>query len=339
MIHNEEELEEALSRPTEADVAAMGALEGDLLLLGASGKMGPSLASLARRASEAAGVKRRVIGAARFSAAGSRETLERMGVETLVCDLLDRRSVEALPDCKNVLFMAGQKFGTSANQALTWANNTYAPAVAAERFRDSRIVAFSTGNVYPLTPVDAGGPTEDDPIGPVGEYAQSALARERIFEFFSTRNGTPTAILRLNYAIDLRYGVLRDIGDRVFAGDPIDLTTGHANVIWQRDANSVALRAFAHAASPPFVVNLTGAATISVRRVAERFGELYGKQPVFSGAEAPTALLSNAKRCAEMFGPGTASLEEMIEWTAAWVSSGGADLGKPTHFQQRDGKF
>ena len=338
-IQTEDELEEALSRPTEADVEAMGALEGDLLLIGVSGKMGPSMARLAMRASERAGVKRKVMGAARFSQAGSRDELESIGVETIPCDLLNRQAVEALPDCPNVLYMVGQKFGTSTNQGLTWAINSYAPAVACERYKDSRIVAFSTGNVYPLTPVASGGPTETDPVGPVGEYAQSALARERIFQYFSDLNGTKTAILRLNYAIDLRYGVLRDIADQVMAGKTIDISMGYANVIWQRDANSVALRAFGRVSSPPFLLNLTGADTISIREVATKFGKLLGREPKFAGREAETALLNNAAKCKKVFQAETVTLDWMIEQIAGWIRSGGKSLGKPTHFQERDGKF
>ena len=338
-IRTDDELEDALSRPTDADVEAMGALGGDLLLLGVAGKMGPSMARLAIRASERAGLKRRVLGAARFSSPRSRDELEAMGVETIPCDLLDRRSVEALPDCPNVLYMVGQKFGTSTNQGLTWAVNTYAPAVACERYRNSRIVAFSSGNVYPLTAVDSGGPTESDPVGPVGEYAQSALGRERIFQYFSDRNGTKIVILRLNYAIDLRYGVLRDIADQVAAGTPIDISMGYANVIWQRDANSVALRAFGHASSPPLVLNLTGADTMSVRETATRFGRLLGREPKFTGHEAGTALLSNAAKCKGTFAAETVTLDWMIERVAAWIQAGGKSLGKPTHFQEREGKF
>jgi nucleoside-diphosphate-sugar epimerase len=338
-IRTDDELEEALSRPVDADVEAMRALEGDLLLIGVAGKMGPSLARLAVRASERAGVKRKIIGAARFSAAGARDELESIGVETIPCDLLDRKSVEALPDCPNVIYMVGQKFGTSSNQGLTWAVNSYAPAVACERYSASRIVAFSSGNVYPLTPVASGGPAESDPVGPVGEYAQSALARERILQYFSSKNGTKIAILRLNYAIDLRYGVLRDIADQVAGGEPIDLSMGYANVIWQRDANSVALRAFQHVSSPALVLNLTGAATISVREVATKFGKLFGKQPRFTGREAETALLSNAARCQQLFAPETVTLDWMIERIAGWVQAGGKSLGKPTHFQEREGKF
>lgn len=336
----EAELEERLSHPTSADVDAMRTLEGDLLIVGVGGKMGPTLAALARKASDEAGVKRRILGAARFSDPAAREALEAAGVETLRCDLLDRAAVAELPDCPNVLFMAGQKFGTSSGAAnLTWAINSYAPALVCERFSEARIVAFSTGNVYPLTPVDSGGPTEADPLGPVGEYAQSALARERIFGYFSDRNSTPIAILRLNYAIDLRYGVLHDIADKVHHGAPVDLTMGYANVIWQRDASSVALRAFAHCAAPPFVLNLTGSATLSVRDIAERFGRRFGVEPVFAGKEAETALLSNAARCRELFEAETVTLDQMIEWTADWVRAGGRNLGKPTHFQEREGKF
>jgi nucleoside-diphosphate-sugar epimerase len=294
---------------------------------------------LALRADREAGRRRRVIAAARFSAPGSQEQLEKIGAETAVCDLLDREELARLPDCPNVIYMAGQKFGTSAAPSLTWAQNAYAPALAAERFRGARIVAFSTGNVYPLTAADSGGPTEKDRVGPLGEYAQSALARERIFEYFSERYSTPTALLRLNYAIDLRYGVLRDLADKVQRAEAIDLAMGRVNVIWQRDANSVALRAFAHCSAPPFVLNLTGPRTLRVREIAQKLGELLGREPRFTGVEAETALLSNARLCAELFSPETATVEEMIGWTAEWVRRGGVSLEKPTHFEQRDGVY
>ncbi len=338
-LETEEQLEEALSRPTQEDVAAVSKMAGDLLILGVSGKMGPTMVRLARRACEKAGVSKRVVGVARFSISGSRQELEKEGVETIACDLLDRSAVDQLPDCENVLFMVGQKFGTHDNQPLTWAINSYVPAIVAERFRDSRIVSFSTGNVYPLTTAARGGPVESDPTGPVGEYAQSALARERIWEFFSARHGTELAILRLNYAIDLRYGVLRDVAERVFARKPVSLSMGHVNVIWQRDANSVALRSFAHCASPPFVLNLTGAETLSVRKLADAFGKLWGIAPIFEGQDSETALLSNAKRCGELFDPETVSIDQMIFWVAGWVERGGRGLGKPTHFEARDGSF
>jgi len=338
-IQTVSELEEALSRPTAADIEAVKGLDGELLLLGVSGKMGPTMARLAIRAAEEAGIELKVRGAARFSDPAARGLLDAMGVETIQCDLLDPASVNALPDSRNVLYMVGQKFGTSGNQPLTWAINAAAPAYAAERFKTSRMVAFSSGNVYPLTPVESGGPVETDPLGPVGEYAWSALGRERVLTYQSGRYGFPLTILRLNYAIDLRYGVLRDIAEQVHSGRPVDVSMGYANVIWQRDANSVALRSFAHAANPPFVLNLTGAATFSVREAAGKFAELFGVEAKISGTEAPTALLNNAALCAEMFSPETVTLDWMIEQTAAWVQAGGAGLGKPTHFQQRDGAF
>jgi nucleoside-diphosphate-sugar epimerase len=334
-----EELEEALSRPAAADVAAMAALPGDLLVLGAAGKMGPSLAQLARRASEQAGVRRRVIGVARFSAAGSRETLERAGVETIAADLLDRDAVTALPDAPNVVYMAGQKFGTSGDQPATWATNVVAASLAAERYAGSRIVAFSTGNVYPLTTAASGGPVESDPTGPIGEYAQSALGRERILEFQARRSGTPLAILRLNYAIEPRYGVLRDLADKVWRGEPIDVTMGHVNIIWQRDANAIALRALAHGAVPPLVLNVTGPQTLAVRDLATRLGAQLGRAPEFTGTEQGTALLSNAARCVELFGPAETTVDQMIATVADWVKQGGASLNKPTHFAEREGRF
>src|SRR4029077_7833498 len=257
-IATEQQLEDLLSEPNEADARAMADLDGDLLILGVAGKMGPSLARRARRACELAGVKKRIIGVARFSTAGTREFLDRNGIETIAADLLDPDAVAALPDADNVIFMTGRKFGSTGSEHLTWAMNVFQPGTAAERFRRSRIVAFSSGNVYPLVPVLQGGATESTPPAPVGEYAQSALGRERMLEYFSSRHGTPMTILRLNYAIDLRYGVLLDVGLKVFERRVVDLTTGHANVIWQGDANSVCLRSFAHCQYPPTILNLTG---------------------------------------------------------------------------------
>ncbi|HEU5219559.1 MAG TPA: NAD-dependent epimerase/dehydratase family protein, partial [Gemmatimonadales bacterium] len=240
---DETELEEILSRPTPAVVQAMGSLQGDLLILGAGGKMGPSLARLARRASTDAGSTRRVIAVARFSEPGLQAALEADGIDTIRCDLFDRGPVAALPEAPNLIYMAGQKFGTTGEEARTWAVNAVLPGIVAERFSAARMVAFSTGNVYPLWPLDSEGPAETDPVGPVGEYAQSALARERVLEFFSRQQGTPLAILRLNYAVEPRYGVLRDIADRVYGGVPVSLAMGRVNLIWQRDANAIALRA------------------------------------------------------------------------------------------------
>lgn len=338
-MDTERDLEEALSRPIPADCAAMAKLPGDLMILGVAGKMGPSLAVLARRAAQQAGIDKRIFGVARFSAAGSRRALDENGIETIPCDLFDRQAVDRLPDCPNVVFMAGHKFGSAENQPLTWATNTLLPAIVAEQFRSSRIVAFSTGNVYPFVPVAGGGASESDPVGPVGEYAQSVLGRERILEYLSQQHQTPMAILRLNYAVELRYGVLRDIADRVFQRRPIDLTMGSVNVIWQRDATSVALRSFDLCSAPPAILNVTGTEVISVRSLAQRFGAIWGIEPILEGSEAETALLSDASRCRQLFGPPQVSLDEMVRWVAAWVQKGGRSLGKPTHYEERAGAF
>ncbi|MBM3784821.1 MAG: NAD(P)-dependent oxidoreductase [Acidobacteria bacterium] len=330
------ELEELLSRPSDADRAAMAALQGDLLILGVGGKMGPTLALRAKRA---AAPGQRVLAAARFSEAGLRERLTGAGIECLQADLLDTAQLAALPECSNVLCMFGRKFGSSGDPALTWAMNVYAPGLVSERYKSSRIVAFSSGNVYPFSPAARGGSSEEDPLLPVGEYAWTGLGRERIYDYHSRRFGTPVALLRLNYAIDLRYGVLLDIGMKVFERKPVDLTMGAANVIWQGDANSAALRSFAHAASPAFVLNLTGPETLSVRRVAETFGRHFGVKPEFTGAESPDALLNNAQRCHRLFGYPSVTPDQMIEWTALWIGMGGETLNKPTHFETRDGKF
>ena len=336
---NEAALEELLSRPAAAVVSAMGALPGDIILLGAGGKMGPSLARLARRASDQAGTRRRVIAVARFSEPGLQEALEADGIETIACDLLDREQLEALPDAPNLVLMVGQKFGTTGDAARTWAVNAVLPGKIAERFARARIVAFSTGNVYPLWPLDSQGPAETDPVGPVGEYAQSALARERVLEFYSGRNRTDMAILRLNYAIEPRYGVLRDIADRVRAGAPVNLAMGRVNLIWQRDANAIALRALAHCASPPLVINLTGRHAHLVSFLSMEFARRWGTEPLFEGHEGDSALLSNAARCESLFGAPETGIGEMIDRVAEWVEQGGRSLGKPTHFETRDGKF
>jgi nucleoside-diphosphate-sugar epimerase len=338
-IATEQQLEELLAEPSDADAQAMAALDGDLLILGVGGKMGPSLARRARKACEQAGVAKRIVGVARFSSAGVREFLEGSGVETIAADLLDPEALAGLPDVANVIFMTGRKFGSTGSEHLTWAMNVFQPGMAAERFRGSRIVAFSSGNVYPLAPVLQGGSTESTTPGPVGEYAQSALGRERILEYFSMRHGTPMTILRLNYAIDLRYGVLLDVGQKVFERRPVNLEMGHANVIWQGDANSVCLRSFALCQSPPTILNLTGPQTISIRWLARRFGERFGIEPIFEGSESETALLNNAAHCHRLFGYPTVTVEQMIEWVADWIGLGGATLNKPTHFEARDGRF
>jgi len=301
--------------------------------------MGPSLARRAKRAIERAGSRSRVIAVARFQTPGLKEELAADGIETIAADLLDRKQVNALPDAANVVFMAGRKFGSTGGEALTWAINAYAPGLVAERYSKSRIVAFSTGNVYPFVPADSGGATESTTPGPVGEYAQSALARERILEYFSAAVGIPLVILRLNYAVDLRYGVLLDIGRQVFERRPVNLVTGAVNFIWQGDANSVCLRAFELCRSPAMILNLTGPGTVSVGEVARTFGRHFGVEPVFEGAPAPTALLNDASLCHRLLGPPNVPAERMIAWVAHWISSGGRTLDKPTHFEVRDGGF
>jgi nucleoside-diphosphate-sugar epimerase len=253
--------------------------------------------------------------------------------------LLDRTALAQLPDSRNVIFMAGQKFGTTGAQHMTWGINTYLPALAAERYAGARTVVFSTGNVYPLSPVVSGGARENDEPNPIGEYAASCLGRERIFEYFSRTQALPVAIMRLNYAVEMRYGVLVDIARKVYSGEAVDVSMGAANVIWQGDANAQALSLLAHCATPPFVCNITGPETVSVRRVAEQFGELFGKEAQVIGSEAPTALLSNSAQAQQLFGYPTVSLQQMILWIADWIQRGGAGLNKPTHFESRDGRF
>jgi nucleoside-diphosphate-sugar epimerase len=333
-IHNEAELEERLSRPTEQDIAALAALDGDLLILGAGGKMGPSLAKLARRASN-----KRIIAVARFSDDSVARDLRAAGIETVTSDLLEPGALAQLPDARNIVYMAARKFGTSGSGHLTWAMNTFLPGLVAERYRTSRIVAFSSGNVYGLEPISGNGSVESSPVAPAGEYAQSVLGRERMFEYASSRFQTNVVLLRLNYAVDLRYGVLVDIASAVFEGRPVDLRMGMVNVIWQGDANSMCLRSFAHCQAPPRVLNITGPEKLSVREIAREFGRRFGKPPVLSGEESNTALLNNAAESHRLFGLPRVTATEMMESVGHWISSGGRLLNKPTHFEARDGRF
>lgn len=334
-----EQLDDRLSAPTPDVVATLARSEGDILVLGVAGKMGPTLARMARRALQAAGIERRVIGVSRFSSVEQRAALEAQGIETIRCDLTDEDAVARLPEAPNVVFMAGMKFGSTGQEARTWAVNCYAPAVVCRRYPQSRIVAFSTGNVYGLTPAGAGGSVESDTTSPVGDYAMSCLGRERIFEHFSRTQGTKAALIRLNYATELRYGVLVDLARAVHAGETVDVTMGFLNAIWQGDANAMSLRAFAHVAVPPFVVNVAGPEQLSVREVCVELGRLMGRTPRFTGEEAPDALLSNAGLARRLFGLPRVDAQRMLEWIAGWVMAGGARLDKPTHFSVRDGRF
>ena len=339
MIETVEQLDDVLSEPSDAAVRAMGHLEGDVIVLGVGGKMGPTLARMAKRAGERAGVRRRVIGVSRFSNADEEAKLKQWGVEAIRCDLLDRAALHALPDAPNVVYMAGMKFGSTGQEATTWAMNCYLPGIVCEKYNRSRIVAFSTGNVYGLVPVRGGGSVESDSLNPLGDYAMSCVGRERLFEHFSRTLGIPVSIIRLNYACELRYGVLVDLARRVYGGEPIDLPMGHMNVIWQADANATALASFGRASSPPFVLNVTGREVLSVRLLCEVLAQRLGKRVTFTGTESPDALLSNARVAHELYGPARVSVNQVIDWVAHWVAQGGATLGKPTHFEVRDGKF
>ncbi|MCX5771746.1 MAG: epimerase [Candidatus Hydrogenedentes bacterium] len=332
-------LESRLAEPPARLVETMRRLNGDLLILGAGGKMGPSLCEMGIRAINASGKPRCVTAVSTFSMPGIRERLETAGVRTLQCNLLDAGAVDALPDAENVIFMAGRKFGSTGAEWLTWAENVLMPGLVGRRYRNARIVSFSTGSIYPLEPVDSGGSTEQTPPEPVGDYAMSCVGRERIFDYCARELQARVLQLRLNYAVELRYGVLVDVASRVWAGLPVDLTMGHFNCVWQAYANAVALMSLELASSPPAILNVTGPETISVRSLAQQFGERMGKKPVFTGQEAPTALLANASKCHQLFGPPNVSLDTLIGWTADWIMAGQEIWSKPTHYETRDGKF
>jgi len=339
-IRDVDHLDELLAAPTPSVVETLARMDGDLIVLGVGGKMGPTLAWMARRASDAAGHgDRRVLGVARFTEPGRESWLRDRGIEPIRCDLLDPDALGRLPEVPNVVSMFAMKFGATGQEARTWAMNAFLPGLVAGKYRRSRIVAFSTGNVYGLEPVDGGGSREDDPTRPVGEYGMSCLGRERILEYQSRAHGIPMALIRLNYAVEMRYGVLVDLGRRVLAGEPIDLAMGHFNVIWQGDANAAALLAFDHLASPPSVFNVTGPEIVGVRRAAERLGERLGRPAEFRGAEAPDALLSDASLALRLFGPPRIDADRLIDLTADWLLRGGPILGKSTHFEARDGRF
>lgn len=331
-----EELEQRLSDPSPALVADLARLDGDILVLGAGGKLGPSLIRLALRAVDG---KKQIIAVSRFGDRTQADVLAQAGARIVAADITDEAALAALPDVPNVIFLVGSKFGSTGREADTWYTNAYLPGRVAERFRHSRIVALSTGNVYPFAPIGSGGPTETDPVGPVGEYAMSCLGRERVFSRFARTNGTPLALIRLNYAIEMRYGVLVDIGRKVLAGEPVDVTMGAVNVVWQGYANEVILRALLHAAPEPFVLNLAGPETLSVRQLALAYGRIFGVEPQFAGTEAPAALLSNSARCMQLFGYPSVAPDELIGWIADWLRAGLPLLNKPTGFQKRDGKF
>jgi nucleoside-diphosphate-sugar epimerase len=334
-IETEAQLDDALSEPREQTRAALATCAGDVIVLGAGGKMGPTLARMARRAAPG----RRIIAVSRFSSRRARQMLTEAGVDTIECDLLDHRAVASLPDAPNVVYMAGQKFGTTDAPSRTWMMNVVVPAHCAERYAASRIVAFSTGNVYALTPVSSSGSRETDTPLPVGEYAASCLGRERVFEHYAATRGTRSAIVRLNYAIDLRYGVLTDLAVRIRDGVAVPLDMGFVNLIWQRDANRAALELLPHVDAPPLVVNVTGASHLAVRELAGALGARLGRTPTFAGTEAKDALLSDTSRMRTLLGAPEMALDSMLDLVAGWVRNNRPLLGKPTHFETRDGAF
>jgi len=328
-------LDELLCRPSQGLIDDLNRVDGDIMILGVGGKMGPTLAGLAK----AAVPGRKVIGVARFSEAGVKEWLEGRGIETINCDLLDAAAIEALPKAPNIIFMAGRKFGAEGNLALTWAMNAHVPALVAQAFPASRIVAFSTGCVYPFVPVDGKGADESMPPNPPGEYAQSCVGRERMFEYFSNQFRTPGRLFRLNYAIDMRYGVLHDIATKVSSGKPIDVSLGHVNFIWQGDAASQALRCLAHCDTPTSPINVSGHKILAVRDLAAGFGKLLGKEPVIVGKEVPTAWLTDTSLAVKLFGLPVVDTEQLVKWTADWVKRSMPSLGKPTKYEVRDGRY
>jgi nucleoside-diphosphate-sugar epimerase len=328
-------LDDLLCRPSQALIDDLKKVDGDIMILGVAGKMGPTLAGLAKTASPA----RRVIGVARFSDPAVEAWLKARGIETIHCDLLDQAAINALPKTQNIVFMAGRKFGAEGDLSLTWAMNALVPALVAQAFAGSRIVAFSTGCVYPFVPVDGKGADEDLAPNPPGEYAQSCVGRERMFEYFSRKFSTPGRLFRLNYAIDMRYGVLHDIASKVLQGKPIDVSLGHVNFIWQGDAAAQALRCLAHCEAPTSPINVSGHEILAVRDLAQKFGTLLGREPVITGKEEPTALLTNTAQAVKLFGLPVVDTARLIAWTADWVARSMPSLGKPTKYEVRDGRY
>lgn len=335
----EEKLDRLLTTPSDGLIRDMKSLTGDIVILGAGGKMGPTLCLLAQNACRAAGVEKRIIAVSRFSDPIVVRLLKENQIEMISADLLSAHAFDSLPKAENVIYMAGKKFGTNGQEYQTWAMNACLPSRVIEYYKESRIVAFSTGNIYPKVPVYSGGATEETRPEPVGEYAMSSLARERIFEYAAKTFQTRVAIYRLNYAVDLRYGVLHDIAENIMNSRPISVTSPAFNCIWQGDANEAALRLLLHADSDVFRLNVTGPETLGVRETAVRLGKLLGREPVFTGTEDTDAFLNNAGKMAELFGYPKVSSGTLIEWQAEWMKDGGRSLGKPTHFEERKGNF
>jgi len=335
----EEKLDALLTEPSQALIEDVKKIKGDIMVLGAGGKMGPTLCLLAKKAVEKAGIEKRVIAVSRFTDKFATELLHNNNIETISCDLLDKEKLYALPEVENVIYMAGRKFGTDGSEWLTWAMNSTLPAFVADKFKKSNIVVFSSGNIYPIVPISSGGCKETDKIGPIGEYTMSCLARERAFEYAANQYGTNVFIYRLNFAVDLRYGVLYDMADRIMKGEPISITTPVLNCIWQGSANEIAIRALLHTASPMKIMNITGPETVSIKKAAIELGKHLGKEPIFEGEEGTDAYLSDASEAMEVFGYPSVSMKTLIRWQAEWILDGGRALGKPTHFEERKGSY
>ena len=335
----EEKLDKLLSEPSDALIEDIKKIKGDIMVLGAGGKMGPTLCVLCKNAIKKAGIDKRVIAVSRFSDPIATELLKSQGVEIIPCDLLDKEKLYALPEVENIIYMAGRKFGTDGEEWKTWAMNATLPAFVADKFKKSNIVVFSSGNIYPIVPLSSGGCVETDRPGPVGEYTMSCLARERAFESAANTYGTTIFIYRLNFAVDLRYGVLYDMANNIINGKPISLTTPCLNAIWQGSANEIAIRGLLHAASPVCKMNVTGPETVSIRKAASELGQYLGKEPVFEGEEGNDAYLNDASAAMEIFGYPQVSIKTLIRWQAEWLLDGGRGLGKPTHFEERKGSY
>ena len=334
-----QQLEDQLSRPTAEVIDMMARCDSDLVMLGVGGKMGPTMARMARRAMDEAGVQRRVIGVSRFSHPDVREKLEAWGVETISCDLVQREQVCSLPDAGYVIHLAGFKFGASQSPEQLWATNCQVPLLVSNRYQDTPIVAFSTGSLYGLVPVASGGSQEEDQPCPDGEYAMAAVCRENIFRYYSESLQIPMILLRLNYATELRYGVLVDLAQQVLAGKPIDLSMTCFNVIWLSDANAMTLRAMEHCATPARTLNMTGPDILRVPEICQQMGRQLGRAPTWAGEESDLAFLSNSSPAYPLLGHPLVDTETMVRWTADWVGHGRENLGKPTKFQVRDGSY
>ncbi len=335
----EEKLNEMLATPSKALIEDIKKIEGDIMVLGAGGKMGPTLCVLAKNAIKAAGIEKRVIAVSRFTDPFATNLLKEQGVETISCDLLNHEQLNALPEVENVIYMAGRKFGTNGDEWRTWAMNSTLSAFVAEKFKNSKIVVFSSGNIYPIVPLSSGGCTEKDPVGPIGEYPMSVLARERAFEYAANTYGTKIFMYRLNFAVDLRYGVLYDMANNIMNGEPVRLATPCLNCIWQGSANEIAIRGFLHASSPARIMNVTGPEILSIKKTALQLGEYLGKEVTFEGEEGNDAYLNDASQAMEIFGYPSVTANELIRWQAEWILDGGRALGKPTHFEERKGSY